>query len=124
MDFMGIGALEVIVILLLGFLVFGPEKLPGIASKLGKWYRNFTRAANNFTQTLNEEISEEKKLGRSVTDTVKNELKSAIESPQESSEKSGNISDNGAKPAIESPQKPLPKLENNINNETDKNLNG
>jgi len=124
MDFMGIGALEVIVVLLLGFLVFGPEKLPGMASKLGKWYRNFTRAANNFTQTLNEEISEEKKLGQSITDTVKNELKSAIDSPQESSEKSGNISDNGAKPVVESPQEPLPKLEKNIINETDKNLNG
>jgi sec-independent protein translocase protein TatB len=124
MDSMGIGGLEIIVILVLGFLVFGPEKLPGIASKLGKWYRNFTRAANNFSQTLNEEISEEKKLGKSVTDSINNELKSAIEPLQKSSEKSGNISDNGAKPAIETPHELLPKLENNINNETDKNLNG
>jgi sec-independent protein translocase protein TatB len=124
MDSMGIGGLEIIVILVLGFLVFGPEKLPGIASKLGKWYRNFTRAANNFTQTLNEEISEEKKLGKSVTDSINNELKTAIEPLQESSEKSVSISDNGSKPVIEPPQEAMPKLENNANTEADKNLNG
>jgi Sec-independent protein translocase protein TatA len=102
MDFMGIGALEVILILVLGFLFFGPEKLPGMAARAGKWYRNFTRAANNFTKTLNDEIEEEKK-------SISADVKSALEPPQES---------------LEPPQKSSGQPDENINNETDKNLNG
>jgi sec-independent protein translocase protein TatB len=59
MDFMGIGPLELIVILILAFLFFGPEKLPGMAAKAGKWYRNFTRATSDFSQSLNRELSKE-----------------------------------------------------------------
>ena len=95
MDFLGIGALEVILILVLGFLFFGPEKLPGMAAKAGKWYRNFTRAANNFSKTLNEEIEDEKKQGKAITDSINSELtsinkemKSTIESSTRSPEKS------------------------------------
>ena len=57
MDFMGIGPLEIVLILILGFLFFGPEKLPGMAAKAGRLYRNFTKAANDLNRTLTEEVS-------------------------------------------------------------------
>ena len=98
MDFMGIGPLEIILILVLGFLFFGPEKLPGMAAKAGKWYRNFTRAASSFSKALNEELQDEKKLG----DSIESEVKSALEPPQQPSE----------------------QPENNTDKETDNNLNG
>ena len=61
MDFLGIGPLEIIFILILGFLFWGPEKLPEIASQLGKWYRKFTRATFELTRTISDEMSAEKK---------------------------------------------------------------
>jgi sec-independent protein translocase protein TatB len=57
MDFIGIGPLELILILILGFLFFGPEKLPGIAAKAGKLYRNFRKAAFNMSRSITEELS-------------------------------------------------------------------
>jgi sec-independent protein translocase protein TatB len=59
MDFFGIGPLELLVIFILAFLFFGPEKLPGIAAKAGKWYRNLTRVTTDFSQTINREITKE-----------------------------------------------------------------
>jgi sec-independent protein translocase protein TatB len=61
MDFFGIGPLEILVIAILAFLFFGPEKLPGIAAKAGQYYRKFTRAAADVTRTINAEIAEEER---------------------------------------------------------------
>ncbi len=60
MDFLGIGPLELLLILILAFLFFGPEKLPEIASKIGRVYRNLTKATGEINRTINEEISTEK----------------------------------------------------------------
>ncbi len=61
MDFMGIGPLELILILILAFLFFGPEKLPGMAAKAGKLYRNFRKASFDLSKTISEELSAEDK---------------------------------------------------------------
>lgn len=58
---MGIGPLELILILILAFLFFGPEKLPGIAAKAGKLYRNFRKASFDLSRTISEELSVEDK---------------------------------------------------------------
>jgi len=57
MDFMGIGPFELILILILAFLFFGPEKLPGMASKAGRLYRNFRKSASEWGKTISEDIS-------------------------------------------------------------------
>ncbi|HJX03122.1 MAG TPA: twin-arginine translocase TatA/TatE family subunit [Dehalococcoidia bacterium] len=62
MNFFGLGGLEIVLILLLGFLFFGPEKLPGIAAKAGKFMRNFSKATGELQRTLTSEISIEKEL--------------------------------------------------------------
>jgi len=59
MDFLGLGPLEILTILIVGFLIFGPEKLPGIAAKAGKWYRKLTGTTSNIARTINEEVSKE-----------------------------------------------------------------
>jgi Tat protein translocase TatB subunit len=61
MDFMGIGPFELLFILILAFLFFGPEKLPDMAAKAGRWYRNFRKATFDISKTLSEEISTETK---------------------------------------------------------------
>jgi Sec-independent protein translocase protein TatA len=57
MDFLGIGPLEFVLILVLGFLFFGPEKLPGIASRVGKIYHDLNRTAGEMHKALTEEVS-------------------------------------------------------------------
>ncbi len=61
MDFMGIGPFELILIIILAFLFFGPEKLPGMAAKAGRLYRNFRKATSDMTKTISEELSTETK---------------------------------------------------------------
>src|SRR4030042_1936707 len=74
MDFMGIGPFELILILILGFLFFGPEKLPGMAAKAGKLYRNFRKATFDMTKSISEELSVEEKPQKERTTTSLPEL--------------------------------------------------
>ena len=61
MDFLGIGPFEIVLIFILAFLFFGPEKLPGIAARAGRMYRNFRQATSDITKSISEEISTEQK---------------------------------------------------------------
>jgi sec-independent protein translocase protein TatB len=67
MDFLGIGPLELLLILVLAFLFFGPEKLPGIAAKAGRWYRNFRKTTSDLSQTISQELSAETENPESAT---------------------------------------------------------
>lgn len=49
----GIGVPELILILIVGLVVFGPGKLPEIARSLGKGMREFKKATNAFSQAIN-----------------------------------------------------------------------
>ena len=49
----GIGVPELILILVVGLIVFGPGKLPEIARSVGKGVREFKKATNAFSQVLN-----------------------------------------------------------------------
>jgi len=54
MNVFGIGLPEMIVILVLALLVFGPKKLPEIGSSLGKAIRGFQDATKEFEAELKE----------------------------------------------------------------------
>ncbi|SHK45265.1 sec-independent protein translocase protein TatA [Selenomonas ruminantium] len=49
----GIGVPELILILVVGLVVFGPGKLPEMARTLGKGIREFKKATNAFSQAIN-----------------------------------------------------------------------
>jgi sec-independent protein translocase protein TatB len=74
MDFFGVGPLEIFLILILAFLFFGPEKLPGIAKKIGTIYRNLTKTTSEITRAINEEISLEEKKQETKVGDVPNQL--------------------------------------------------
>lgn len=46
----GIGSAELVVILIIAFLVFGPTKLPEIARKLGTAVREFRKAMEQLNE--------------------------------------------------------------------------
>ena len=51
----GIGAQELIIILVVALVVFGPKRLPELARSLGRGLAEFRRASNDLRQTLNQE---------------------------------------------------------------------
>ena len=78
MDFMGIGPLEILVILILGFLFLGPEKLPQVVAKAGRIYRNFKKATFDLSKSITEEIPTEhimKNAQKAIVDELVSETK-------------------------------------------------
>ena len=61
MNFLDIGPLELLLILFLLLLVFGPHKLPEIAAQLGKGYRKLKAATSEMTREMQRELDEAKK---------------------------------------------------------------
>ena len=73
--FGSIGMPELIIILVVALIIFGPRKLPEIGRSLGKSIREFTKTSNELRSTLEEEInleqqSEQKATIRAEQDTA------------------------------------------------------
>jgi TatA/E family protein of Tat protein translocase len=58
MNFLGMGPLELVVILVIALIVFGPGKLTEISGTLGRSVREFRRAASEMTQELSQSVGE------------------------------------------------------------------
>ena len=72
-----IGMPELIIILVIALIIFGPRKLPELGRSLGKSLGEFKKASNELRNTLDEEIrAEEHKEQRAKTEA---EQKSALE---------------------------------------------
>ncbi len=56
-----VGVPEMIIILVIALIVFGPRKLPELGRSLGKSLGEFKRASNDLRNTLDEEIRIEEK---------------------------------------------------------------
>ena len=52
----GIGGFELFLILLFGFLIFGPDKLPAMARTLGKFIAKFRNAQEEMSGVLKNEV--------------------------------------------------------------------
>ena len=51
----GFGMPQIIIILVIALIIFGPQKLPELARSLGKALADFKRAANDLKATIDEE---------------------------------------------------------------------
>jgi sec-independent protein translocase protein TatA len=56
MDFFGIGFGELLLILIVVLIVFGPGKLPEIGRNIGRLTRNLKKMSSDFTTAMNDEI--------------------------------------------------------------------
>lgn len=63
----GIGAGELIIILIAGLIIFGPGKLPEVGRAIGKGLREFRKAQAAFSATLDEVSTEPKKREEKVS---------------------------------------------------------
>jgi TatA/E family protein of Tat protein translocase len=59
MNVFGLGVGELILVLTLALIVFGPKKLPEIGAGLGKAIGQFRKATNDLTQEINREMQSE-----------------------------------------------------------------
>jgi sec-independent protein translocase protein TatA len=75
MNIFGMGPLEIVVILVVALLIFGPKKLPEIGRSLGKAVRGFQEASQEFQ-------SEFKREAQQLEDSVK--MKAQLEEGQSS----------------------------------------
>ena len=85
MNFLGMGPMELMMILVLALIVFGPGKLPEIAGQVGRVVRDFRRTtselSSEFSRTLSLEVEERKATPR-FAESPKNELRSLPSRPQ------------------------------------------
>ena len=54
------GMPELVIILVIALIIFGPRKLPEIGKSLGKMMGEFRRASNEFRSTIENEVEAEK----------------------------------------------------------------
>lgn len=58
-----VGTPEILLILLIALLVFGPQKLPELGKALGRAVREFKKASSELQETLEREVDEIKRSG-------------------------------------------------------------
>lgn len=62
MELFGMGAGEILLILILALIFWGPDKLPEIARALGKTMHAFRKAAFDLTSEITKEVDAERKV--------------------------------------------------------------
>jgi sec-independent protein translocase protein TatA len=67
--FGSIGMPEMLVILVIALLIFGPRKLPDLGKSLGRSLAEFKRASNDLRNTLEDEIRIEEQREQAVAKT-------------------------------------------------------
>jgi Tat protein translocase TatB subunit len=55
-----IGGTELLLILVIALIIFGPRKLPDIGKSMGRMMAEFRRASNEFKRTIEDEVEAEK----------------------------------------------------------------
>ena len=104
----GIGAGELVLILIAGLIIFGPSELPKIGRAVGKGLREFRKAQAAFTATLDEVSAEPEKKSSTTTEKVSIEKKSADKVESSKDEKMESVSDK----KIAEVEKNVPAIEN------------
>ncbi len=61
MDLFGMGIGEILLVLLVALIIWGPGRLPEIARTLGKWVSTFRKASLDLTTQVKRELEEEEK---------------------------------------------------------------
>ncbi|MDR4493712.1 MAG: twin-arginine translocase TatA/TatE family subunit [Nitrospirales bacterium] len=75
----GLGAMEVLVILVIAFLLFGPKELPEIGKQVGKAVKGFKDTTEDLRQSVEPEINMITQEFKSVEQDLETSMKEAEE---------------------------------------------
>lgn len=78
MSIFGMGVWEILVILVIALIVFGPDKLPQVAGQVGRAVRDFRRMTSSLTaefQAVTEELTGEFSELKAVTEELSQEIR-------------------------------------------------
>ncbi|MDO4805809.1 MAG: twin-arginine translocase TatA/TatE family subunit [Coriobacteriales bacterium] len=96
----GIGETELVIIVVFAFLLFGPDKLPGMGRTLGRVLRQFREASDGFTEVVQ----------TNIMDPASEELE---KSPKQRKREAAALNGDDGEPteASEVPEEPQPRRE-------------
>ena len=79
MDFLGIGPLELVVVLIIALIVVGPERLPQLAQSVGKTVRDLRALSQGFASEWQQEMARAAQLdvGEDLKQTLSQPFKEA-----------------------------------------------
>ncbi len=81
MDFFGIGFGEVLLIIVVALLIFGPTKIPEISRTIGRVSRNLRKATTDFTSAMEREADEIKQPLKDAAADAKRDLTEPADAP-------------------------------------------
>jgi len=88
-----IGLPEMLVILAIALIVFGPNKLPDLAKAFGKAMREFKKATEEVKESFREETKDLEEIRSNISqDNLLTDLAEALEEPPESPSESSSAS--------------------------------
>ena len=114
----GLGTSELMLILIVALVIFGPRKLPQLSRSLGKSLANFKRASEDFKQTWEKEVARESAIkealigeamlpdeDRSILGESRNRTQAVLEASESASEDTAaaTVSSSATIPAPPSP---------------------
>lgn len=76
----GVKPQEIFYILLFALILLGPQRLPGIARKLGSWAAELRKAATDLRTGLEAEVGDLPQIGRELTQPMK-DIKQELRAP-------------------------------------------
>lgn len=79
MDFLGIGPMEILVIIVIILIVFGPHRLPEMTRTIGKAMKNIRNATTDLGRSLSSELEEEEKKIKQDVKSVASDLKKNLD---------------------------------------------
>lgn len=109
-----IGLPEMLIILAIALIVFGPNKLPDLARAFGKAMREFKKATEEVKESFREETKDLEDIKGSITqDNLLSDLAGALEESPESESKTSPPTGGAAETSIytEATPEPLDPLE-------------
>ena len=75
----GLGAMEILIILVIAFLLFGPKELPEIGKQVGKAVKGFKETTEDLRQSVEPEINMITQELKSVEQDFESSIKEAEE---------------------------------------------
>ena len=75
----GLGAMEILIILVIAFLLFGPKELPEIGRQVGKAVKGFKETTDDLRQSVEPEIN----MIQQEFKTVEQDLEASVKEAEE-----------------------------------------